>query len=190
MASAYRAAGFLALVAFGSAANAQVKKSFPTDDEIKLVLTQTERAVQQYKPLIDQLQLELGDTVKDAVTRDREVVAALETAVKAFRNQPQGFNGPLGFSLFEWLDDAMRNSLLCASNASIEVTSQMLIGNTEKASSLLGLSHACADVSTLIYTVSENAGTLYQRYLGTITDVAEQAVATVQKCEDILKKKK
>jgi hypothetical protein len=190
MASAYCAVGLFALLAFGSAANAQVEKAFPTDDEIKLVLTQTDRAVQQYKPLIDQLQLQLGDTAKDAVTRDRDVVAALETAVKAFRDKPQGFNGPLGFSLFEWLDDAARNSLLCGSNASTEATAQILIGNTEKARTLLGLSRACADVSTLIYTVSENAGALYQRYLGAITDVTEQAVAAVQKCGDILKQKK
>jgi hypothetical protein len=40
--------GFVAL------ANAQANKPFPTDDEINLLLTQTERAIQQYKPLIDQ----------------------------------------------------------------------------------------------------------------------------------------
>jgi hypothetical protein len=27
--------------------------SFPTDEEIKLVLTQADRAIQQYKPLLD-----------------------------------------------------------------------------------------------------------------------------------------
>ena len=38
---------------FAVAVDAQTQKSFPTDDEINLVLTQTERAIQQYKPLIE-----------------------------------------------------------------------------------------------------------------------------------------
>lgn len=40
-------------VGFALVANAQTEKTFPTDAEINLVLTQTERAIQQYKPLID-----------------------------------------------------------------------------------------------------------------------------------------
>ena len=185
-----RMAGVVALLALSATATAQVEKTFPTDDEIKLILTQTERAVQQYKPVLDQFQLQLGDKVKDAVTTDRELVAALETAVKAFRNKPQGFNGPLGFSLFEWLDDAARNSLLCANSASTEATTQLLNGNAGKANALISLAQWCADVSTLINTVSETAGALYQRYLGAITDVAGQAVTAVQKCTDALKRQK
>ena len=76
------------------------------------------------------------------------------------------------------------------SSSSTEATALILVGYTAKARSLLCLSRACADVSTLIYTGMENAGTLYHRYLGAITDVTEQAVAAVQKCGDILKQKK
>ena len=42
-------------------------KAFPTDDEINLVLTQTERAIQQYKPLIDQEEIQMGKSATDAV---------------------------------------------------------------------------------------------------------------------------
>jgi hypothetical protein len=77
-------------------AYAQKEKAFPTDEEIRLVLTQTDRAIQQYKPLIDQQETQLTG-VKEAAANDRKVVAALEIAVKAFREKPQAFNGPLGF---------------------------------------------------------------------------------------------
>jgi hypothetical protein len=173
---------------FSVLASAQAEKTLPTDDEINLVLTQTERAVQQYKPLIDQEETQMGKNVSDAVAHDREVVHALETAVKAFRRKPQGFNGPLGFVFFGWLDDADRNALLCASGASTQATSEIMAGNVAKADSLVQLAHSCTDVSTLIYTVSENAGTLYQRYVQAEEQLAAQAAVVAEKCVDILKK--
>lgn len=42
---------------------AQVEKAFATDAEIDLLLTQTERAVGHYKPLIDQEELQLARTM-------------------------------------------------------------------------------------------------------------------------------
>jgi hypothetical protein len=38
-------------------------------------------------------------------------------------------------------------------------------GNVTKADSLVHLTQGCQDVSALIYTVSENANSLYQRYV-------------------------
>lgn len=108
---------FVLTFSFAFAASAQTEKAFPTNDEINLVLAQTERAMQQYKPLIDQEEIQLSKSYTDAVAHDREVVNALETAVKAFKANPQGFNGPLGFPFFEWLDDADRNAVLCESGA-------------------------------------------------------------------------
>jgi len=133
-------------------ANAQTEKAFPTQSEINLVLTQTERAIQQYKPLIDQEAAQMGNGGTDAVAHDRQVVSGLETAVKAFKGKPQGFNGPLGFAFFEWLDDASRNAALCTGGASNEAMSQMMAGNTDKARSLLHLGQSCADVSSLLFT--------------------------------------
>lgn len=168
-------------------ANAQTEKSFPTDDEINLVLTQTERAMRQYKPLIDQEETQIGKSAADAVVQDRKVVNALETAVKAFRGNPQGFNGPLGFAFFEWLDDADRNALLCGNGAATQATLQMMAGNADKASTLLHLSQSCMDVSSLIYNVSENAGSLYQKYVEAEEQLAAQGAEVAQKCADILK---
>ena len=102
--------------------------NFPTDEEIRLVLTQASRAIDQYKPLLDMEEKMLGKEGKDAVTQDRNVVQNIELALKVFGKNPQAFNGPLGFSFFEWLDDADRNALLCASGAATEVTVNMLAG--------------------------------------------------------------
>lgn len=171
-----------------SFASAQTDKSFPTNDEIQLVLTQTERAMQQYKPLIGQQEIRMGKTATEAVVKDRQVVEALELAVKTFKSQPQGFNGPLGFAFFQWLDDASRNALLCGSSASGQATVQLIAGNREKAESLIHLAQSCSDMSTLIYTVSENAGALYQRYAGGMAQLVGQATETAQQCVEVLKK--
>jgi hypothetical protein len=176
---------FLLTVSF---ANAQTVKSFPTDDEISLVVTQTERAVQQLKPLIDQEEIRIGKSATDAVAKDRQVVEALELAVNTLKSQPQVFNSPLGFSFFEWLDDASRNSALCGSNALSEAAKQITQGNIKKVDSLIHLAQSCTEVSTLLDTVSENAGALYQRYVAGIAQLADQATDAAQKCVDVLKK--
>ncbi len=174
----------LAVVASAQTAD----KTFPTVAEINLVLTQTERAIEQYKPLIDMEAVQVGKSGADTIAHDREVVSALEMAIKAFQSKPQGFNGPLGFAFFEWLDDADRNAALCAGGSSNEAMSAMMAGNKGKAGSLLHLVQSCADVSTLIYTVSENAGGLHQRYVEAEQELAERAAEVAQKCTDILKK--
>ena len=178
----------LLTIGFAAMANAQTEKAFPTDAEINLMLTQAERAMQQYKPLIDQEEAQMGKSAADAVAHDRQVVNALEMAVKALKGKPQGFNGPLGFMFFEWLDDAGRNALLCASGASSSGALNLMAGNTDKTNSLLNLAKSCTDASTLIYTVSENAGFLYQRYVEAEDRLATRATGDLEKCMDILKK--
>ena len=124
----------------------------------------------------------------DTIAHDRQVVSGLEMAIKAFRAKPQGFNRPLGFAFFEWLDDASRNAALCAGGPSNQAMAELLAGNKDKVESVLHLAHTCADASTLIYTVSENAGSLYQRYVTAEEDLAAQAAEVAQNCTDILKK--
>ena len=78
------------LTGFAAVANAQTEKPFPTDDEINLVLTQSERAIQQYKPLIDLEAARTGTNDVDMIAHDRQVVTGLEMAIKAFKTKPQG----------------------------------------------------------------------------------------------------
>jgi hypothetical protein len=178
----------LLTIGLAVSANAQTEKTFPNNDEITLVLTQTERALQQYKPMIDQQETLLGKSEADAVAKDRQVVTGLEEAVKAFKHNPQGFNGPLGFALFEWLDDASRNAALCGNGASMQAVLAIMKGKPEKADSLLRLAQSCMDMSTLIYTISENAGALYLRYAEAEEQLAAKGADVADKCMAILKK--
>jgi hypothetical protein len=183
----------LALLVFGLAAvvPAQDKESFPTDDEINLLLTQTDRAVQQYKSAIDQEQAQLGNSAPEtvAVERDKQVVNALKVVLKALKTNPQGFNGPGGFDVILWLDDADRNALLCASEALSQASITRIGNNLDAANSLAHLSQTCMDASSLLYTVSENASSLYTSYVEGEAELAQQALETAQKCADILKER-
>jgi hypothetical protein len=176
------------VISFGPMIYAQKETTFPTDDEIQLLLTQADRAMQQYKPLIDEEERQLGTKGGDAVAKDREVVGNMELAVKTFKKQPQGFNSPLGFAFFEWLDDASRNALLCSHTAMSQATTSMMDGKLHDAPQFIHLSQACLDASTLIYTVSENAGALYERYVKAEEELANEGADVAQKCTDALKK--
>jgi hypothetical protein len=177
---------FAVLAPFSHAQDA----ALPTDDEVRLLVTQTERAVSQYKPLLDEEARQLGKAGEDAVAKDREVVHALEVATKALKVNPQGFNTPLGFAFFEWLDDASRNALLCSSTTVNSLTTQVMAGDTRNEVQLMHLSATCMDVSTLFYTISENAGSLYTRYVKAEEALSRKGFKIAQECSAALKQKK
>ena len=177
------------VISFGPVVvRAQKETHFPTDDEIQLLLTQADRAMQQYRPLIDEEERQLGKKGVDAVAKDREVVGNMELALKTFKKRPQGFNSPLGFAFFEWLDDAARNALLCSQTAMSQATTSMMDGKLDDAPRYMHLSQSCMDASTLIYTVSENASALYERYVKAEQELANEGADVAQKCTDALKK--
>ncbi|HEY5331020.1 MAG TPA: hypothetical protein VIJ79_14125 [Acidobacteriaceae bacterium] len=180
---------FVLFTIFTVVANAQADKTFPTNDEINLMLTQSERAIQQYKPLIDREATEMGKSGAMAATKDREAMRNFEVGLKAFRVKPQAFNSPAGFIFLEFLDDQSRNATLCGGGALSQVTLQMMDGNITKADSLTHLSQSCTDVSASIYTARENAKSLYLRYVEAEQQLAGQGVEAAGKCMAILKKK-
>jgi hypothetical protein len=163
--------------------------NFPTDEEIRLVLTQASRAIDQYKPLLDMEEKMLGKEGKDAVTQDRNVVQNIELALKVFGKNPQAFNGSLGFSFFEWLDDASRNAALCSANAMNDAVVSALAGVKGRVESDIQLSQNCMSVSTLFYTVSENAGALYTRYAQSEEKLAAEAMKVAEDCAKAIKQK-
>jgi hypothetical protein len=169
--------------------HAQDVAALPSDTEIQLLLTQADRAIQQYKPLLDEEAVQLGKSGAGAVARDRQVVHALETALSAFEKQPQAFNSPAGFAFFEWLDDASRNALLCSSTSMNQLSDKLMQGSTKEGTELVHLFQGCMDVSTLFYTVSENAGSLYERYIKAEEALAQKGFNVAQKCTDVLKQK-
>jgi len=189
----FRFVVLLGILTIGSAGSvcAQTEKTFPTDEEITLLLTQTERAVQQYKPLIDEEDALMGKEAAEAadgMARARALIAALETTLKALKTKPQAFNGLSGFAFFEWLDDGSRNALECSAAASGLTTSAVIDGNKNKAMSLMNLAQACANASTLMYTVSENAGALYQKYVEAEDDLLGKTYQAFGACTEQMKK--
>jgi len=176
------------LLGFVPVSQAQDKTTFPTDDEIQLLLTQADRAMQQYEPLIDQEEQQLGKRGAEAIATDRQVIKAVKLAIETFKKQPQGLNSPLGFAFFEWLDDASRNALICSQTAMSQSAVLAMAGQTDDALQLVHFSQACMDASTLIYTVSENAGSLYTRYVKSEEGLANRGVSVSQQCAEALKK--
>jgi hypothetical protein len=59
----------IVLAAFVPVDSTQDKTTFPTDDEIELLVTQADRAVQQYKPLVNEEELQSGNLGAEARRR-------------------------------------------------------------------------------------------------------------------------
>jgi hypothetical protein len=167
-----------------------VETRFPTDDEIRLVITQAQRAVAEYKPLVDRFAEITAKEGQDAVAKDRETIHGIDVAIVGFGKDPQAFNGPLGFAFFQWLDDACRNALLSSLNASNTVAINVLDQKADKAQSNAELAKDFMNVSTLFYTVSENAGALYMRYVEGEERLARDGLQVAQDCAAALKQKR
>ena len=163
--------------------------NFPTDEEIRLVLTQTSRAVEQYKPLLDMEEKMLGKAGAQAVTNDRDVVRSIELAVVGFGKSPKAFNSALGFTFNEWLDDASRNAALCSANAMSDAMTSLLDGNKSRVDTDILLSQACSNVSMVFFTVAENAGALYTRYAQAVEKLAAEGANVAEECGKVLKQK-
>jgi hypothetical protein len=162
-------------------------KPFPSNDEIKLLLTQADRAMEQYKAAInlEEAQFEKSSGQADAVAKDREVAANYEIMSKGMETKPQLFNSRFGFEIVTLLDDAVRNSLLCSTQAAMGIPRA---SGVSEAQSFLHLAQTCSDASTLLYTVSENAAALYEKYLAAAEVLENKTADVATKCTDILKK--
>ena len=178
----------LLLLGYASTGQAQDKnKPFPTNDEINLLFTQADRAMEQYKVAVDleQTQLEKSSAEAQAVAKDREVSSGWEVMSKGMKSKPQAFNSRFGLEIVLLLDDASRNMLLCSNQASLNISRS---GNVSEAEVLLHVVQTCSDTSTLIYTVSESAAALYQKYLAAAEQLTNESAEIATKCTDILKK--
>jgi hypothetical protein len=59
----------------------------------------------------------------------------------------------------------------------------------DTANDQMHLSQICMDASALLYTVSENASSLYTRYVESEENLAQEGLDAAQKCVAILKKR-
>lgn len=165
-------------------------KPFPSNDEIKLLLTQADRAMEQYKAAVnlEEAQFEKSTGEANAVAKDREVAANYEIMSKGMKTKPQLFNSRFGFEIVTLLDDAVHNSLLCSTQAAMDIPLIPQASDLSKAQSFLHVAQACSDTSTLLYTVSENAAALYEKYLAAAEALENETADVATKCTDILKK--
>jgi hypothetical protein len=168
--------------------SAQTNKKFPTDDEIILVITQTERALSDYEASVA-VEERLGGKEAD-VSNDKRVIHGLTVMSKAIKEQPQKFNAAAGFEFVLLLDDASRNAALCNADAIQKGIKVTMEGNTGAAQEYLQLAQSCTSASNLLYMVAENAGALYQRYVSGEESLAIEAVGTMNRCVEQLKQKK
>jgi hypothetical protein len=124
------------------------------------------------------------------VETDKRLMDALTTATKVFEVKPRAFNSPVGFEFVMMLDDASRNAALCNAGAISEGLKATIAGQMRASEDYLRLAQSCTSVSTLLYTVSESAAALYQRYLDGEQDLAQKAVDEMNKCSGMLKQQK
>jgi hypothetical protein len=170
---------------FAVVAQAQPGKLIPGETEITFMIVRVEDAIQQYKPLLDQEEIQLS---RDAVANDRKDVDSLEVVVGYLKSNPLDFNGSPGFVLYQRLETASRNAALCASSAFMQAELQIKRGNTTDASSLHHLAESCVDASALLHDISENVGYSFIRYVADEKQIAIQNAEMLKQCTDNLRK--
>jgi hypothetical protein len=168
-----------------STANLQEKETaFPNDDEIDTLLTQANRAMTQYKTAVDQETKARFDS--DSLATDRQLIEVWPKMSGMLKQNPQGFNGEVGFLVVTSLDDASRNAAVCAGEAMRQSSMKLVKHETDGVEELLTLYDNCNSASTLLYTVSETAASMYRRYLHADAELTSQTVAEMKKCTDVL----
>lgn len=177
---------FLGILCYPAQAQKSVEHLFPSDEEIKLMLSQADRAMTDYRQVVNQEERLLGTSADVAL--DNKTLDMWGYAKKALGTNPQGFNSIAGFDVVTMLDDASRNASVIASNAALEVLKAITNGKVSMATdSLVTLFQNANAASTLLYTVSENTVALYTRYLTWQQDTSGKAVQMLQQCGDALK---
>ena len=172
---------------FARPQEAKEEHTFPTKDQIQLVLTQSERAFGVYEQTVQQESDAGGELAKAAAT-DVEVLTGGREILAGLKKSPEGFNGPGGFLLVGELDDASRNMSVCMGQAGLLASSEAMSGNVSEGQRHMRLVQACLDASTLLYTVSETAYSMYTEYLFAEHEMMNKAMEGLQECADVLKK--
>jgi hypothetical protein len=152
---------------------------FPTNAEISLMVTQTERAMDQYATLVQQQEKLLSGVPDVDTATDKRLIQMWKTVHKALQADPQKFNSELGFDLVTIIDDASRNASLTATSAAKQTAQEIIAGHTDRAELYVTLMQNGSNASTLLYTVSENCTALYQKYLKVLHVFVDKAITAL-----------
>lgn len=158
---------------------------FPSDTEIKLVMAEAKNAFEQYRVVVGHGEQLLG---KGPFEQDRMLIEHWETTSKTVSQNPQAFNSEAGFDALIDLDDAARNTVLCADQASTEILNDINNLHSQRSQLLLELHQSCLDTSRLLFAASENANVLFTKYVTLQKKASAQAADALAKCSEALKK--
>jgi hypothetical protein len=159
---------------------------FPSQRQIELLITQAERAFSTYEAAVQLEQAEFGAAA--GAGKDHEVTLAAQQLLTRLKKDSGSFNSPFGFLLILNLDDASRNMAVCMGQASNAAMGLALDHKVSDATQKMTVGQTCLNTSQLLYTVSENATAMYEDYLLANTALQNQAVETLQKCSDAMKR--
>jgi hypothetical protein len=182
----------LLLVSVGCAAQQQKKKiiEFPNKEEIQLVVTQSERVLEQYKQSVAmEAELPTAKREPSGVEKDRGVYDAAAKLIADLKIHPESFHGVGGLLLLSSLDDASRNAALCSGTAygdTMEAVMSQSDINSAKDWIHIGLS--CVEVSGYLCTVSESVHALLVREMEAQQLLNQRAMETMNKCTAAMKK--
>jgi hypothetical protein len=179
----------LLLAGVPSLAQQKTEIQFPTTEEITLVLTQSERAFEQYKnSVIMEQTLESSKRDPESLKKDQELVEMSHKLVVALKEHPDKFHGLGGLLLLSTLDDASRNAALCSSSGSAGIAKGLIDHFDPKdAYQIMTVMQNCSDVSLHLYTVSESVHVLMVRELEAQQDLNNQAIELATKCGEMMK---
>jgi hypothetical protein len=166
------------------AAQSAAPKVFPTDEEIRLVVIQSERALGEYKQAVE-LEASLPAAKKDgsSLDIDRQLVETFPRLLGALKASPSKFNGLAGLLLLTTLDDASRNAALCSNSGMGDIAQELLSSHdTTAVYRIIAISQKCVDASTQLYTVSESVNALFVKAMEAQEDLGEQALDALNKC--------
>jgi hypothetical protein len=162
---------------------------FPKSNEIVLVVTQAERAFQEYKQSVA-LELELPTSLKDpsAAKKDLQVFDETIKLISALKTNPEGFHGLGGLLLLSALDDASRNAALCSGTAYGDAMQTVMAGDDVNAArDYLHIGLSCLGVSGHLYTVSESVQELVVREAKAQQILNQQATEFAEKCSALMR---
>lgn len=171
-----------AISMLSSSGKAQEKPAAPTKEEVELLLTQTERGIDQYATLIQQANKLLAGIPDADLTTDKQLIGYWKQLDKIFRANPDKFDSRAGFDLLVLIDDASRNAALIGTSAAKQTSQEIIAGRIQRADLFVTLMQNATSTSTLLYTVSENCNSLHLKYLGFVDAFIDKALDAMEKC--------
>jgi hypothetical protein len=156
---------------FNGIGNAQAIKP----EEVGALVSDTERAVAVYEPLIATLSQD--SQFFPYLDSDRATLETLKKSITKLKDHPERYEASVAFALDTALTDAARNTALCSGQALAFSSEAERTGRKELAKTYYQLSMTCLNASSMVYTVSERSADLTLREIQVTEDALKLLVA-------------